>query len=154
MKTFKIFLASSGTLAEERKEIGLFIGSENNHLVKKGIFIELVVWEDLLKSFSMEDVCNFNEKYKGTTEVGRFKKGKSPYDCYDMAGNVWEWCADVYSDDNRKDPDNPLKVQKHGDRRVLRGGSWDDYRDFLRCADRNWDVPNGRYDDAGFRCVR
>jgi hypothetical protein len=48
--TFKMFLASSGTLAEERKEIALFISTENKRLVKQGVFIELVVWEDLLRS--------------------------------------------------------------------------------------------------------
>ena len=51
MRTIKIFLASSGELSEERKEVKLFISDENKKLVKKEIFIELVVWEELLLSF-------------------------------------------------------------------------------------------------------
>lgn len=36
-KTIKIFLASSGELSEERKEVALFIGRENKALVKKNL---------------------------------------------------------------------------------------------------------------------
>jgi energy-coupling factor transporter ATP-binding protein EcfA2 len=62
MKTFKIFLASSGTLAEERKAIKDFIGTENNRLHKHDIFIHLVVWEELLKSFSGTRIQDYFNK--------------------------------------------------------------------------------------------
>ena len=36
--------------------------------------------------------CNSSESgIKGTSKVDRLPQGKSPYACYDMAGNVWEW---------------------------------------------------------------
>jgi formylglycine-generating enzyme required for sulfatase activity/energy-coupling factor transporter ATP-binding protein EcfA2 len=46
MIIFKILLTSSGTLTEERKEIGLFIAAENKRLHSKNVFIELIVWEE------------------------------------------------------------------------------------------------------------
>ena len=63
MRTIKIFLASSGELSEERKEVKLFISDENKKLVKKEIFIELVVWEELLLSFRGARIQDyFNEE--------------------------------------------------------------------------------------------
>jgi len=40
-----------------------------------------------------ERYCNFGNPHGGTTSVRRYSEGMSPYLCYDMAGNVWEWCS-------------------------------------------------------------
>ncbi len=59
-----------------------------------------------------------------TTPVGSFPA--NVWGLFDMHGNVWEWCADWYGpypEEELKDP----QVFVGGDRRVCRGGSWNDY---------------------------
>ena len=52
MKTIKIFLVSSNELLEERESISIFVLQENKRLFNEGISFELVVWEELLHSFT------------------------------------------------------------------------------------------------------
>jgi iron(II)-dependent oxidoreductase len=57
--------------------------------------------------------------------VGTFPSGASWCGALDMAGNMWEWCADWYDSDYyasslAEDPPGPAS----GDDRVLRGSSW------------------------------
>jgi hypothetical protein len=52
MKTIKIFLASSSELKEDRDQIELFIGRENARLHTKGIYLEIVRWENFLDAIS------------------------------------------------------------------------------------------------------
>jgi len=48
----KIFLASSSELAKDREKFEIFISRENSRLVDKGIYLELVIWENLLDAMS------------------------------------------------------------------------------------------------------
>ena len=89
----------------------------------------------------------------GTVPVASYPA--NDFGLYDMAGNVWEWCADwygEYSGSQQKDPAGPST----GTRRVLRGGSWGFlYPSDLRCSSRFGVVPGeGVLIAVGFRCVR
>ena len=82
-------------------------------------------------------------------------KGKNPNDwgVYDMIGNVWEWCADWYSDYSTESVTDP-KGPASGAFRVGRGGSWYDTDNaYLRSAVRGKVEPGYRNSNLGFRPV-
>jgi sulfatase modifying factor 1 len=69
-------------------------------------------------------------------QVGR--KRPNPWGLFDMHGNVWEWCLDVYAEKvpGGVDPE----VSAGGLYQVSRGGCWDTLADFCRAACRLWDA--------------
>ncbi len=90
-----------------------------------------------------------------TTGAGKYQLGISVYGIFDMAGNVWEWCADYYHatyypNSPYHDPRGPKK----GVFRALRGGSWSDDFFNLRTAARRGAKPSTRLNNIGFRCAK
>ncbi|MEO1162173.1 MAG: SUMF1/EgtB/PvdO family nonheme iron enzyme [Chloroflexota bacterium] len=79
------------------------------------------------------------------TPVETYPGGKSPYDVYDMCGNVSEWCLNDYtmfsSDVTTEAP------------RVLRGGAYDSGRSFAQVVIRNYANPDQQSQTVGFRIV-
>jgi formylglycine-generating enzyme required for sulfatase activity len=79
----------------------------------------------------------------------------SPVGCYDMSGNVWEWCYDWYDAAYYASSlaSNPPGASS-GIYRVIRGGSWMNPRENQRTADRGSLAPGLATIDTGFRLVR
>jgi len=95
-------------------------------------------------------------KLGGTTPVGQFPKGVSPYGVFDMAGNVWEWTASWY----KAYPGNRRPTENYGEKyRVLKGGSWIDCSGY-HCGisapnfNRSFFNPGTKNNGFGFRCAR
>ena len=83
------------------------------------------------------------------------QKRANAWGLYDMSGNVWEWVSDWYdSGYYAKSPKNNPQGPTSGERRGLRGGSWDSTTEYLRAAVRYDGLPANRYFSLGFRLTR
>jgi formylglycine-generating enzyme required for sulfatase activity len=90
----------------------------------------------------------------GVNRVGsESPKGDGRWNQADLAGNVWEWTLDWYTD-SYPNPCNDCANMTDGTYRVIRGGSFDSDASFLRAADRDQDPPANRDGYLGFRCAR
>ena len=100
-------------------------------------------------------LLNYNSNVGDTTAVGNYPKGASPYGALDMAGDVWQWMADWYSDTyyQSSPSSNPFGPDS-GQVRVMRGGSWLNQLYDLRSASRSRFNPSSSFFVIGFRCSR
>jgi formylglycine-generating enzyme required for sulfatase activity len=82
-----------------------------------------------------------------TTPVGVYPQGVSPCGAFDMSGNVWEWCLNVYDD-----PTTPALDDVSP--RTLRGGSWHNPAQSAQATYRAPGDADGRSPLVGFRLAR
>lgn len=105
--------------------------------------------------------CVNSANSKTTKPVGYYPKNVSPYDVYDMAGNVWEWCFTLVAGSYDAAPQRtPQRRAPYSSGHVLRGGSWQCAFDaYLRCAFRCFECDSQRGHSTyrrpttGFRCI-
>lgn len=111
------------------------------------------IWQGRFPAQNTED-----DGYLGTAPVKSYPP--NGYGLYQVAGNVWEWCADRWSttwhaDERAETRVNPLGPPD-GDEHVIRGGSFlchDSYCNRYRVAARTHNTPDSSASNTGFRCV-
>jgi formylglycine-generating enzyme required for sulfatase activity len=104
---------------------------------------------------SSTDRANYDGAVGTTREVGSY--GPNPWGLYDTAGNVWEWVEDCWHEEGYAGaPSNGGSWTEScsGSGRVVRGGSWFNNPENARSAFRNWDLPDFRLINLGFRVSR
>lgn len=89
----------------------------------------------------INDIAWYKENSNDATqEVGL--KQPNAWGLYDMLGNVWEWCWDIYD------------KEVYGSYRVFRGGGWSDKERGCLASNRRRSHPTYQIDDLGFRLAR
>lgn len=128
--------AASGVL---RRELRLPTEAQWEYACRAGSVSEFFFGDD---PAMLPDHGWFDRNSRGSTRpVGR--KKPNARGLYDMVGNVWEWCADVWHSDYQGAPLDDSAWTARTDaqpRRVLRGGSWktDGFRCRSAYRSREW----------------
>ncbi|RPJ28707.1 MAG: TIR domain-containing protein [Chloroflexi bacterium] len=102
----------------------------------------------------------FNDQHNDTAPVNSYENGRSPYEVYNLSGNVWEWVAGWYFSDysvtGYKASFMHIKLgatEAPQNQRIVRGGSWQSSSTYLRTSERHAVEADLQDDATGFRCA-
>ncbi|PCI40843.1 MAG: hypothetical protein COB46_05945 [Rhodospirillaceae bacterium] len=100
--------------------------------------------------------ANIGNNWERTTPVNAYLSGRNPDGIWDLCGNVWEWCRDDYDPEFYRsissDTKDPVNITD-SDKKVIRGGSFQDFEITGRCAFRGHENSAERRSNIGFRIV-
>lgn len=118
-------------------------GKNYNFKYSGSNLIDEVSWYDEITSY------NTDNNYELKQNPVRIKNANSN-GLFDMSGNMWEWCWDIYGSYSKPDKDNPIGAYS-GISRVLRGGAWDSEQEFCSVTNRLSLKPSTLHKSVGFR---
>jgi len=140
---------------------GLLAGSY--HLPTEAQWEKAAGWDPVEQKLWTYPICsdiidcskvNYNSCMVGhTTDVGSYDPWKSCYRCYDMSGNVWEWCQDWHGGNYPTGNFNPEGAAT-GVNREIRGGAWISNAPDCEAGYRNQANPSSVITCVGFRIAR